>query len=112
MALVVAVHSFTPALSARPEEQRPWQIGILHNTDSRAARVAIAALRDTGLIVGDNEPYSGRVLNYTMDRHAEARGLPYLGLEIRQDLLMTPADVARWRDVLVPVIGTVLEELG
>jgi predicted N-formylglutamate amidohydrolase len=111
VSLIVAMHSFTPSLASRPDEKRPWEIGILHNNDSRAALLAIAALRARGLKVGDNEPYSGRLLNYTMDRHAEARGLPYLGLEIRQDLLLTPADVARWRDVLTPVIGEVLETL-
>lgn len=109
--LIVAVHSFTPSLSSRPEEARPWEIGILHNADSRAARIAIAMLRDLGLRVGDNEPYSGRDLNYTMDRHAEARGIPYLGLEIRQDLLLTPADVARWCDRLAPVIEATLTSL-
>ncbi len=111
VALIVAVHSFTPSLASRPDEARPWQIGILHNRDSRAARIAIAELRAQGLIVGDNQPYSGRDLNYTMNRHAEARGLPYLGLEIRQDLLLTPDDVARWRDTLVPVIRNVLVQL-
>lgn len=29
-----------------------------------------------------------------MDRHAEARGLPYLTLEFRQDLINTPEGVA------------------
>ena len=108
-ALIVAVHSFTPGLASRPDERRPWQIGILHNTDSRAARIAIGLLSAQGLAVGDNQPYSGRDLNYTMDRHAEARGIPYLGLEIRQDLLLTPSHVARWRDRLVPVVRAVLE---
>jgi predicted N-formylglutamate amidohydrolase len=67
---------------------RPWHVGLLCNRDDRAARIAIDWFRQKPeLVVGDNEPYSGRALNYTMDRHAEANGIPYLSLEIRQDLL-------------------------
>jgi predicted N-formylglutamate amidohydrolase len=40
-------------------------------------------------------------LNYTMDRHAERRGLPYLSIEIRQDLLSTPVDVSAWAQRLL-----------
>ena len=109
--LIVAVHSFTPQLASRPDEARPWQIGLLHNQDSRAAAFAIAQLRAKGLTVGDNEPYSGRQLNYTMNRHAEARGLPYLGVEIRQDLLVSAADVERWRNILAETIAQTLSLL-
>jgi predicted N-formylglutamate amidohydrolase len=103
-AFLVSVHSFTPRLRTRPEAERPWQAGVLYNEDRRAAGPAIAALRAMGVVTGDNEPYSGRDLNYTMNRHAEARGVPYLGFEIRQDLLAGDADVARWTDILARVI--------
>jgi predicted N-formylglutamate amidohydrolase len=109
--LVVAVHSFTPQLATRLQEARPWQVGLLHNRDDRAARVAIAHLRGLGLIVGDNEPYSGVQLNYTMNRHAEARGLPYLGFEVRQDLLVDNTAVDDWRKILSETIGEVLSSL-
>ncbi|TRW17848.1 N-formylglutamate amidohydrolase [Glacieibacterium frigidum] len=101
--LIVSVHSFTPALSSRAEP-RPWPVGILYNEDDRAARIALPLLRAAGLNAGDNQPYSGRDLNYTMDRHAEARGLPYLGIEVRQDQLGDAAGVARWAAILEPVI--------
>jgi predicted N-formylglutamate amidohydrolase len=107
-ALLLSLHSFTPARATFPDEQRPWPVGILYNEDDRAARIGIAALRRHGLNVGDNQPYSGRELNYTMDRHAEMAGIPYLGVEIRQDGLATPADVAHWSDLLDPVIALVL----
>jgi predicted N-formylglutamate amidohydrolase len=107
-ALIVSVHSFTPARATFPDEQRPWPIGILYNRDDAAARIAMRALRFEGLEVGDNQPYSGRELNYTMDRHAEMNGIPYLGLEIRQDGLAGPSDIARWRDLLAPVIAETL----
>jgi len=57
---------------------RPWHVGVLYNEDDRAARVAIPLLEAEGLMVGDQEPYSGRLLNATMNRHAEAEGRPYL----------------------------------
>ena len=107
--LLVSVHSFTPALETRPEEARPWQIGILYNGDDRASRIAIPLLRDAGWTVGDNQPYSGRVLNYTMNRHAEGNGIPYLGLEIRQDQLDSHRGVEDWAGHLAPVISKVRE---
>jgi predicted N-formylglutamate amidohydrolase len=102
--LLLSLHSFTPQLASRPEEQRPWQIGVLYNQDERAARLAIPQLEALGIVTGDNQPYSGRVLNVTMNRHGEARGLPYLGLEVRQDLIADDAGVRRWCEYLAPVI--------
>lgn len=109
-ALILSLHSFTPRLASR-NEARPWQIGVLYNEDDRAARIAIPLLAAEGLNVGDNLPYSGRDLNYTMNRHAEARGRPYLGVEIRQDLAGTPADHARWARLLADVARRVASAL-
>ena len=106
-ALIVSLHSFTPRLSTRPDEQRPWQVGVLYNHDDRAARPGIAALREAGIVTGDNEPYSGKVLNATMNLHAEANGVPYLGLEVRQDLIGDDAGVTQWAGRLAPVIEQV-----
>jgi predicted N-formylglutamate amidohydrolase len=104
-ALIVSLHSFTPRLETRPEEQRPWQIGILYNQDERAARIAIPLLEAAGIVTGDNQPYSGRILNATMNRHAEGADIPYLGIEVRQDLIGDEAGIGRWADRLAPVIG-------
>lgn len=94
-ALILSIHSFTPELESDPQA-RPWEIGLLYNEDDRAARKAIRLFRDQGYIVGDNEPYSGRQLNATMNRHAEAHGRPYCTIEIRSDLIATEAGQARW----------------
>lgn len=106
-ALIVSVHSFTPRLATRPDWQRPWPIGILYNQDERAARLGLVALAARGLHVGVNQPYSGRDLNYTMDRHAEAAGIPYLGIEVRNDGLQSKEGVARWTHILADCIATV-----
>lgn len=90
---VLSLHSFTPHMNG---QQRPWDCGLLYNTDSRMARRAIAYFQSLGLCVGDNEPYPGNVYNATMDTHAEAHGHPYLMLEVRNDLLTQPGHVAVW----------------
>lgn len=109
--LVVAMHSFTPRLASRPDEARPWPVGILYNRDDRAAQAAIDSLTALGLQVGDNEPYSGRVLNYTMNRHAEALGLPYINIEVRQDELADRTGIARWADLLAEAISATMRTL-
>jgi len=107
-ALIVSLHSFTPKLATRPDEARPWPIGILHNRDSRGAVLALDWLAGQGLMVGDNLPYSGRDLNYTMNRHAEADGIPYIGFEVRNDGLRDAAGVARWTETLAACIRSAL----
>jgi predicted N-formylglutamate amidohydrolase len=101
-ALILSLHSFTPHL-ATSDEARPWQIGVLYNADDRAARIAIPMLAAEGLTVGDNLPYSGRDLNYTMNRHAETSGRPYLGIEIRQDKIAGPEGQQYWARLLAEI---------
>lgn len=110
--LLISLHSFTPRLSSAPVEPRPWQIGILYNTDERAARIAIPLLVAAGIVTGDNLPYSGRVLNASMNRHAEANGIAYLGIEVRQDLIGDAAGIARWCDTLAPIVAATARELA
>ena len=101
---ILSLHSFTPRLASDPHAQRPWDIGILYNEDDRAARIAIPLLEEAGLIVGDQLPYSGKLLNATMNRHAEANGIPYLGIEMRQDLVSDVGGQRRFADILGPVL--------
>jgi len=108
--LLLSLHSFTPRL-ATSDEPRPWEIGILYNRDARAARIAMPLLEAAGVIVGDNLPYSGRVLNATMNRHGEANGIPYLGIEVRQDLIGDAAGVDRWGRILAPIVTETLSAL-
>lgn len=105
-ALILSLHSFTPAL-ATCDRPRPWHVGVLYNRDDRAARRAIPLLEAEGLCVGDQQPYSGVDLNYTMNRHAEAQGRPYLGIEIRQDEIADPAGQARWAGRLGRIVGAI-----
>lgn len=104
--LIISLHSFTPALQTC-DKPRPWEIALLYNQDDRAARHAIRLFGELGLNVGDNEPYSGRELNATMNRHAEAFGRPYLAIEVRQDQISARADQARWAGMIADVAGRV-----
>ena len=108
--LLISLHSFTPSL-ATCDKPRPWQIGILYNQDDRAARLALPLLAQAGIVAGDNLPYSGKMLNATMNRHGEANGIAYLGIEVRQDLIADDEGVALWCDRLAPIIRAVRDGL-
>lgn len=109
--LLLSLHSFTPRLASRPSELRPWHVGILYNQDDRAARIAIPLLEAARIVTGDNLPYSGRSLNATMNRHGEATGTPYLGIEVRQDLIGDGGGVAHWAATLAGIVAPVLQRL-
>lgn len=105
-ALILSLHSFTPQL-ASSDEPRPWHVGVLYNEDDSAARLAIPLLEAEGLCVGDQLPYSGKLLNATMNRHAEADGRPYVGIEVRQDLIADPESQAEWAERLARIANQV-----
>lgn len=103
--IVIGLHSFTPVMD---DIARPWQIGFLYNDDPRlfdAMRAPLA--RDYGFCVGDNEPYSGRELYYTMHRHGEAHGLMQATIEIRQDLIDDAEGEAHWAAILADCLARV-----
>ena len=110
--LLASIHSFTPQLETADGPPRPWEIGILSNRDRRAADLALPLLSARGLVVGDNEPYSGRVLNATLNRHGEARGIPGIAIEVRNDLIAEPVGVQRWTDILAPVLVEIRNRLA
>lgn len=105
---LVSVHSFTPVFKG---ERRPWHVGVLWDRDPRMAAPFMLGLWERpGIVVGDNEPYSGRDhYSYTVDHHARRHGLPDLSIEIRHDLIETPQGVAQWAgivgDVLAPILA-------
>jgi predicted N-formylglutamate amidohydrolase len=110
-ALILSLHSFTPQLESHPEQKRPWQVGVLYNEDDRAARIAIPMLEAEGLYVGNQQPYSGKLLNATMNRHCEAHGRPYLGIEIRQDHIGDGTGQSAWANRLIRICNEVALKL-
>ncbi|KHL24580.1 hypothetical protein PK98_11385 [Croceibacterium mercuriale] len=106
--ILVALHSFTPVYAGKA---RPWQAGVIHGgPGSDYGRRVLAGLQGVqDLTVGDNLPYAFDDTDYTIPRHAFPNALQWLEIEIRQDLLGTPdqvAEVARW---LAPVLRDAME---
>lgn len=110
-AVLLSIHSFTPRLE-RGGADRPWEVGILYNRDETLARPAIAWLRGQGVVTGDNEPYSGKLLNATLNRHAEANGIPSLAIEIRNDQIRDEAGVERWAEILADLAAALRNSLA
>ena len=95
---VVSIHSFEPQLA---EILRPWPIGVLWKQGREPVAGLIEALVATGVQVGDNEPYDGRVaIGYTLEHHAMPRGLPHVLLEVRNDLIADEAGQDAWAERL------------
>lgn len=108
---IVSIHTCTPVMAGF---QRPWEIGVLWNEDGRIAEPLIHALEAEGdLTVGDNQPYSGRDGHgYTLETHAEPRGLPHVLLEVRQDLVAEAAGQRAWAERLHRVMGPILRAVA
>lgn len=106
---VISVHTCTPVFKGFA---RPWHVGVLWNRDGRIAQPLIAALGGRGdMVVGDNQPYSGRDgQGYTVQRHAEARGIPHVALEIRQDLVDTHHGAAHWAGIVAEALKPILAD--
>ena len=103
----ISVHSCTPVYD---RVVRPWHIGVMWDRDPRLGPALIDALDAWGDIhVGDNEPYSGKhPFDYTVDHHAEAAGLPCVGLEIRQNLIADTGGANDWSDLLARCLRPIL----
>ena len=106
--VILSVHSFTPLWRGVP---RPWHVGLLHDADARVSERMIAALAaESGLVVGDNEPYSGALGGDMMNRQAHVRGLPHALIEVRQDLIADAAGQSEWAERLAPILDTIARD--
>ncbi|MGO9674727.1 MAG: N-formylglutamate amidohydrolase [Methylocella sp.] len=104
--IVLSIHSFTPCWRGR---MRPWEVGVLWDSDPRLAAPLIAALAEAGIVVGDNEPYDGALVGDTLDEEVTRRGLAGLLIEIRQDLIGDEARAIAYAERLAPIVQSVLE---
>ncbi len=108
---LVSIHSFTPQYRGRAP--RPWHASLLWDRDDRLVRPLMARLRaEPGLVVGDNEPYTGRLHGDCMWRHGTRRGIPHVLIEIRQDLIGTDEGQALWCGRLAGAIAGAVAELA
>lgn len=106
---LISIHSFTPTMRGF---ERPWHVGVLWNRDPRIPVPLMEKLaRDPEIVVGDNEPYSGRDQHgYTVDTHAADQGLPHVLIEIRQDLIATERGQAEWAARLAEPLADILAD--
>jgi predicted N-formylglutamate amidohydrolase len=93
--ILVSQHSMTNIFRG---VRREMHAAILYNRDRRFAGLVLDMLRrEADLHVADNEPYFvSDQTDYTIPRHGEARGLPHVEIEIRQDLLLDDAGQEDW----------------
>ncbi len=90
--LLVSLHSFTPMMDGFA---RPWRMGVLHRGDSALSAGMLRLLQAVlGEAAGDNQPYRMDETDNTVPLHADPRGLDYLELEVRQDLIADAAGQA------------------
>ena len=106
---LVSMHSFTPVIDGF---ERPWHVGVLWHRDGRLPRPLLARLTaDPALVVGDNQPYSGRdERGYSTQAHGERHGLPHVLIELRQDLIDTRHGAIAWAERLAEILGTILAD--
>ncbi len=109
--ILVSVHSFTPVYLGT---SRPWHIGMLYGRDPRVARLLLDRIRAEGeWNVGDNEPYAvTAITDYAIPVHGEGRGIPHIGLEIRQDLIAEPSGQTAWAERIAGWLAPLPRELA
>jgi predicted N-formylglutamate amidohydrolase len=105
--IYVAMHSFTPVFKG---VRREMEVALLYNRRPALSHALAALLRTEGdLIVAENDPYCVTdESDYGIPVHAEANGLDYLELEIRQDLIATPEGQAAWAARLARLLPAAL----
>jgi predicted N-formylglutamate amidohydrolase len=100
---LIALHSFTPVFKG---DARPWHAALLYHRDPRLGRALLALLRnESGLHVGDNEPYFvSDTTDYTIPVHGERRNIPHALIEIRQDLIAEEKGQREWAKRLAAIL--------
>ncbi|HEX3950549.1 MAG TPA: N-formylglutamate amidohydrolase [Steroidobacteraceae bacterium] len=93
--ILVAQHTMTDIFKG---VRREMHAAVLYNRDRRFAGLVLDMLRrEKHLTVADNEPYFvSDATDFTIPLHAEARGLPHVEIEIRQDLVADQAGQTEW----------------
>lgn len=107
---VITIHSFTPVYFG---QARAVEFGVIHDADDRLACAILAqAKAQTDLICGLNAPYSAADdVTHTLRLQAIPYGLVNAMLEIRNDLISTPAAQEAMADGLAPVLAAALAQM-
>jgi predicted N-formylglutamate amidohydrolase len=108
--ILVAQHSMTNVYHG---VRREMHAAVLYNRDRRFAGLVLDSLRrDPALTIADNQPYFvSDETDYTIPRHGEARGLPHVEIELRQDLVSDDAGQAEWARRITRALQDAEQEL-
>lgn len=102
---LVAIHSFTPVFLGIA---RPWHAGILYGHSKAWGDRLVEAFGTPERPVAANEPYVIEAeSDYLAPIHGEARGLPTVLFEIRQDLVATAAAEQDWARAIAGLLTAV-----
>ncbi len=93
--ILVAQHTMTDIYHG---VRRLMHGAVLYNRDRRFAGLVLKMLRrEPHLSITDNEPYFvSDDTDYSIPQHGEARGLPHVEIEIRQDLVADERGQSEW----------------
>lgn len=106
--VILSVHSFTHRWRG---QLRPWNAGVLWDSDPRLARPLLDCLRrETDFTIGDNEPYSGKLVGDSLWRHGTSRGLAHALVEIRQDQILDADGQREWAGRLADIMRRILAD--
>jgi predicted N-formylglutamate amidohydrolase len=108
--VLIAMHSFTPVFKNIP---RSVEVGVLFFRRTQMAELTLELLRAEGTIaVGENVPYAlSGDSDYSIPFHGERRGLEYVEIEIRQDLIASPEGQAVWAERFARLLTEALPRL-
>jgi predicted N-formylglutamate amidohydrolase len=81
---------------------------VLHQGNALSLAMLALLQAEPDLTVGDNAPYAMDEVDYTAPHHAQARGLQYLELETRQDLIVDADGQARFAELYARLIPQAL----
>ncbi len=101
---LILIHSFTPTMAG---VRRPWRVGVLHQGNALSLAALAWLQRRPELTVGDNAPYAMDDIDYTAPLHAQRRGLEYLELETRQDLIADEVGQDRFAKLYAEMLGDI-----
>jgi predicted N-formylglutamate amidohydrolase len=108
---IICMHSCTDRLK-RDKERRPWHVGVIADSDWRIGNPLIELLEaETQYRIGRNQPYSVSMeADYTVPIHCEARGIPYVEIELRQDLIGDEKSQREWAKLLADIFPRAVEK--
>lgn len=104
--VLLSIHSFTETWKGA---RRPWEAAVLWDRDYRFSVPLLESLRaEPGLLVGENEPYDGKLAGDCLWQHGTRRGLAHAIVEIRQDLVRDEAGQVQWAQRISKAVTGIL----